>query len=300
MRLVSAQQFLDVVRRLLAAQMDVNIELRGPKGWGKSSFAFAIQRLLVPGFEDFNALVYSHVDYARRYRDIRARRLAGDRAPQFIWVDDAARIFDRRGHMTRKNRAMLTINRTMRSQLGAVQFLLTQDDLLEEPLREGGNYFLFILDRPYHAFYYHLQVDPHYRGTPRLERRFPCTWADPVAAYPEVWRRYQQVRERMTDELTDELLEEIESQPDTGTSQARRKVFEPEDWPKVQAMLASGMTHQAIANAWTPRVGQSTVTLFIKQSRQRDKRASPANQQGPGTPGATASIAGADSTPQPS
>lgn len=245
--------------------MDVNVEIRGPKGWGKSAFALAIARSLVPGFNDLTSLVYSHSDYAGRYRSIRSDRQCGDRGVKFIWVDDAARIFDKRAHMTKKNRAMLTLNRTMRSQLGAVQILLTQDDLLEKPLREGGNYVLFILDRPYHAYNYWLKNDPLYKSEPKLIRGFPTTWADPNVSYPGLWEDYRRVRERMTDDLTEELLKDI----------APTKRPSPREYgvkrDAILAAVASGKKKAEVARLFglsKARVGQ-----IVQEARQRDSKA---------------------------
>lgn len=240
MRLSDAGHLIRYIKHLLSSQMDVNIELRGPKGWGKSSLALALCRALVPDFQEWDALAYSHEDYARRYRQIRDRRKAGDRSVQVLWVDDAARLFDKRGHMTKKNRAMLTINRTMRSQLGAVQILLTQDDLLEKPLREGGNYVLFILDRPFHAFNYWLKADPLYREEPQLRRGFPMSWPNPNAAYPDAWAEYQRVRQQMTDDLTEELLADIAPEE---RERVKRKAVKPE---AVLALRSEGLTQAQI------------------------------------------------------
>lgn len=240
MRLKNANHLISHIRNLLASQMDVNIEIRGPKGWGKSALALGLCKALSPGFQEWDALAYSHEDYARRYRQIRERRKGGNRDVQVIWVDDAARLFDRRGHMTKKNRAMLTINRTMRSQLGAVQILLTQDDLLEQPLREGGNYVLFILDRPFHAYHYWLKGDPLYRSEPRLMRGFPMRWPNPNVAYPVTWAQYQVVRQRMTDDLTDELLADIAPEE---RERVKRKAVKPE---AVLALRAEGLTQADI------------------------------------------------------
>lgn len=246
--------------------MDVNIEIRGPKGWGKSALAFALTRALSPGFQDWAALTYSHEDYARRYREIREARKAGDRGVQVIWVDDAARLFDRRGHMTKKNRAMLTINRTMRSQLGAVQILLTQDNLLEQPLREGGNYVLFMLDRPFHAYHYWLKTDPLYQSDPKLIRGFPLRWPNPERQYPEAWAAYKVVRARMTDDLTEELLDDI-----APVRKPRQVKGEAERNNAIMALRKEGLSLADIGAKYG--ISKVRVHQIVKGSGQKEKKA---------------------------
>lgn len=255
MRPTSPEQFLNSVHWNLRHQRDMTIELRGPKGYGKSSLAHWMRKRLSPGIKGYSDLVLSHKDYVRRYKELRTLRRKGDATIQFLWVDDATRVFNRRNAMNRRNKAVLDINRMSRDSIQAVQFLLTQDDLLERPLMEIGPYALFILDTPYRAWYCDFRRDAFYRGDPIPRKAWWLTWPNPEDECPDDWALYQSTRRERTDALTTELLGEAKGNVRLGAPSK----LQPGDHNKIRSLSSKGRTYKSIGDELgisPQRVGQ--------------------------------------------
>ena len=209
---LSPTSFYQWVRWNLRKQRDVCVELRGPKGYGKSALALWMRQRIDPQNRTFEDLVFSHKDYVNRYRQIGKERRSGDGRVKFLWVDDATRIFNRRNALSKKNIAILDLNRTMRDSHQAVQLLLTQDDLLERPLMQGGPYALFVFDRPYHCRFVRFKNDPLYSEF-KVRKMWAMKWPKPEKVYPNLWSTYQAARRVKTTALSQELLENLNRKP---------------------------------------------------------------------------------------
>jgi hypothetical protein len=210
------------LRNLAAREQDCTIEDRGAKGSGKSNGMFwTILQVLGPRVPDgvavqtaLDALCYNRPQYAAIFRRIRAARDAGDwDSPMFIWGDDADQLFDRRAHATGGNRAMLGLYRKSRDQLRSIQLLGTQDDFLEGPILEGGNYVKRIYTSQGVADVYWPVWNKRREGDPKWEYLFTQEFPDPHVTYPVTWRtKYQPARRRLTTDTMDDLLEIIDPQ----------------------------------------------------------------------------------------
>lgn len=203
--------FYRYMRGLAPRGQDLTVEVRAPKGWGKSAMILWAQFRTNPDLrlkDALKTLIYSHRDFVEAYRHVRDLRKDGDLSPRFLWVDDASRLFDKRRHMTTRNTEMLQVYRTMRDSSRAVMFLGTQDDFLEAPVKSGGNYCLIEFTRKYRAM---VKWPVRRPSGVEMEEVFAFGVPDPEKAYPLTWATYQQARARATDRLHDELLESIET-----------------------------------------------------------------------------------------
>lgn len=210
----------------LSHNRDVAIEFRAPKGFGKSVLMLHLLLKLVeawhrqrnqpvPSYLFERSLCYSHkqfVNVVKHLRRIRQHedRLGVERSLQFLWADDATRIINRRAHMTKKNRAVLDLTRTMRDAILSVQFYGTQDDLVERPLMDGGVYLLILFQKPYEPWICWPKTDPMMKEETRWIPMFPMKLGfNPTTVYAQEMARYTPARRKLTDELMKESLRTI-------------------------------------------------------------------------------------------
>lgn len=188
---------------------DITIEFRGPKGAGKSACIFFLRKWINPKVRGFDDLVISHRDYVDSLTRIENERNTGNRELLFLWVDDATRLFDRRAHATRQNRAVLTMSRTMRDNVNAIQLLATQDDLLEKPIMKMGPYALLVFGTDYTAQLWWPRFTERYEGQINWSKGFKMRWPNPAEKWPVEWLQYQNARRAKRAILNEELKQEI-------------------------------------------------------------------------------------------
>lgn len=217
------ESFFEWLRNLAPWEQDTILDHRGPKGRGKSNgmayIMFRTDATLTPQ-EALLTLCYNQEQYAKRYRALREERRIDQNRPKFIWGDDADQLFDRRGHGTRGNRAMLGLVRKARDQLRAIQQLGTQDDFLEGPLSVGGTFVRLIYATPGEAKVYWPRRDKMLEGITNWDYVFTLVFPDPNGqeakepiftgpwpSYHEFWTKgYQPERRRLTSDGTTDLL----------------------------------------------------------------------------------------------
>lgn len=252
----------DWIRWHLRNQRDVAIELRGPKGFGKSAMAYDIIQELSPMYPIREALCYNHkqwVGVVRRITEIRQEedRQGLPRSLRVLWADDARQIFNRRRHMTSANNAALDVQTTFRETTQAVQFYGTQYDMLERPLMESGPYLLILFEKPYVGTVCWPDYGRLQEGVPRQVPMWPMRSPRPEEAYPRGWPAYRALRRELTAEMQRSTLERLA----------------PIEKKANKAEMAR-------------ELGISRVTLWRRETRNKPKRVS---SNKPGKPAPTAS-----------
>ena len=241
----------------LRNQRDVVIELRGPKGFGKSAMMYHLVQRLRPGYNFRDSLCYSHKQYVQvvtRLRKLRKKQPRDRRSIEFVWADDGTKIFNRRNALSSKNKNVLDFARTSRNQIQAIQLIGTQDDLVERPMMESGPYLLLLFEQPYRATICWPQYDELLRVQDPVKTKWKYKCPKPEIVYPNGWASYQTTQLAMTDKLHRESLAAMSRKPQSFGGWG--KIADPAE---VRRLSRQGKSHSEIAQLQgitRQRVGQ--------------------------------------------